>query len=165
MSVKDCFRVILKTLGLILIIVGVVPTISSVVIYIKDDFSLGLVLIGAMLLILVLCYYLIFDSDILINKFKLTKGFDNDELSFNSLKESLLIEGACIVIGLYTIISNLPSVLLEGFIYFKTNAQNTGSSIIDLPIDASNYFYIQLIYFFLGIILIALRKQIINLIK
>jgi len=163
MDIKDFFRVIIKVLGVIIIIIGVIPTLSSFFLYINEDIAMSFTLIGSFLLYGVLSYFFLLDSDFIIDKLKLTKNFDNDRFNFETIKSSLLLEISCIIIGLYAIITSLPTLLLEGFMYFKMNAQS--SSIISLPIDSNNYFFIDLVYFFLALILIASRKQISKFLK
>jgi len=163
MNTKNFFRLVLKILGLLLISIGVIPSLSSFFLYITDDIAMSLLLFGAMLLYLIVCYFLIFDSDYLIDKLKLTKNFDEDTFTFENIKESLLLELSCIIIGLYAVINSLPTILLGGFLFFRENAQSYG--ILSAPINSNNYFYVDLIYFFLGLIFIALRKQISLLLK
>ncbi|WP_397362699.1 hypothetical protein [Olleya sp. R77988] len=162
MTIKDFFRISLKALGLLLII-SVITLIPSFFLDISDGFGVILYYLFSIVLMVFVAFFIISKSDYVIEKLKLDSGFDNDLLKLNNIGDQKIIQIACVLIGLYIITSALPSVLLEAFQYFKYNA--SGDSLIDLPMHSTNYFYLQLVYFLLGLILIGIRKQISSFFK
>ena len=106
---------------------------------------------------LALIYFVLFKTNAIIKFLKLDKGFDTDKFSISKIPEEHVINLSCIIIGLYLTFSSLPTILLEIIQIFKHNVSN---SVFESTQVDNFYLYHDIIYFFVGLILIALRKNI-----
>jgi hypothetical protein len=106
MTLRTLFKIILKILGIFFIkdFLSIIPQVISSFFYIinSDTVGEGIWILSSVLLFLflygALSYYLIFKTDLIIDKLKLDKGFDRDTISLN-IHRSTILSIAIIVIG------------------------------------------------------------------
>ena len=70
-------------------------------------------------------YYLIFKTDLIIDKLKLDKGFDSDAISLN-IHRSTILSIAVIVIGGLLFIDEFPNFCRQLFSYFQQSKMSFG---------------------------------------
>ena len=157
MTPKDLFNIILKVLALMLITNALLPAISNFFNWFKADISIAFILLGISFLFLALIYFVLFKTNAIIKFLKLDKGFDTDKFSISKIPEEHVINLSCIIIGLYLTFNSLPTILLEIIQIFKHKVSN---SVFESTQVDNFYLYHDIIYFFVGLILIALRKNI-----
>ena len=120
MTKKDLFKIILKLYGLFSFI-EVVIQIPNISYYLyldsSNEFSWIMLTVPAVSLIVV-CILLI-KPEIVINLFKLDKGFDNNEFTNNSFDEKGITKIALIIIAVYLIVSNIGAFISQILFSFK----------------------------------------------
>src|SRR5450432_3459101 len=97
MTPKTLFTIILKIIGLFFIrdLLLSIPQLLSFILYLKNRETLvavwNLISDGIFILLeLLICYYLIFKTDWIIHKLKLTEGFDQEIIPFNMHRSTIL---------------------------------------------------------------------------
>ena len=161
MSPKDFFRIVLKIMALLLITNGISPAIANFVSWFGTDFTTVFFVIGIILLFIAFIYFVLTSTDTIIRFLKLDKGFDSDTFNIKQQSKSDVIQLACILVGLYMTFTSLPYIIYEGFIYFKESVSADTSGLYN---SSNNYFfYSNIVYLFVGILMIVSRTFIANL--
>ena len=87
-----------------------------------------LLLTAMIIFIYLLCaYYLIFKSDLLMQKLKLNQGFDQDVIPLN-MHRSTILSIAIIVIGGLILVDEIPYFCRELFLYFQEKRMTYGQT-------------------------------------
>ena len=135
MTPKSLFNLVLKILGIYLIVdaLAVLPQLLSSFLYFSraDSIREGiwtLLLTVIIVFVYLLCaYYLIFKSDLLIQKLKLDKGFDQDVIPLNTHRSTIL-SIAIIVIGGLILVDEIPYFCRALFNYFQEKRMTYGQT-------------------------------------
>ena len=131
MTKKDLFKIILKLFGLFSVTRIFLET-PQLIFY----FSYGanyeispetnwyiLLILGFSILI---TYILLFKADLIINLFRLDKGFDNDEISMITFSSKNIVKLALITISIYLIMNNIVEFVSQIVFAFKASvSQNS----------------------------------------
>jgi uncharacterized membrane protein len=133
MTLRTLFNIILKILGIFFIkdFLALIPQILSVILYLTKSgtASEGIWTLITTLLILfvygLVSYYLVFKTDLIIHKLKLDKGFDNDAISLN-IHRSTILSISIIVIGGFLFVDELPNFCRKLFSYFQEKIMTYG---------------------------------------
>ena len=160
MSNKDFFRIIVKVLSLLIIVIGVIPTSLNLFFWFKDDLSSGFSLLGYLFISLALVYLMLLKTDFIISFLKLDSGFDSEKLFNDNIKDldKKIIQLSCLIMGVYVLVNSLPLIVIELLKYFKNNINSYNAGVFDL--DSNYSIYYNFFYFLSGILLIALRRKI-----
>lgn len=161
MTKRDFFRLLIKIFGLyslILSVFTVVPqTLSSFVFL--EEFMVILIALGSLFLFAFFCFILFFKVDLIIDKLKLDKGFDDEVIMMGNLDSSSILKLAIVVIGGFLVIEHVPS-----FLYHIVNAFKKEVSVFEIDSQKVDYYNlsVSLINIFLGYVLITNYKTIAN---
>ncbi|MBR9845782.1 MAG: hypothetical protein GYB35_06570 [Algicola sp.] len=98
----------------------------------------------AILVPILLFVLLIRKTDLIIDLFKLDKGFDDEQIMFENFDGVKIIQLALLIIGIYLIIYYLPEFLQYAFLAFKKEVTPQGIdsfvySNIDTTVDYFNW--------------------------
>jgi hypothetical protein len=136
MTKNDLFKIILKLFGL-LSVIGIFLQIPTLIFYYNYESNLEtstktfwflLLILGFIILI---TYILFFKADLIINLFRLDKGFDNDEISLITFSSKNVIKLALITISIYLIMNNIVEFLSQIVFAFKASiARNNLEAIV-----------------------------------
>ncbi len=160
MTKKDFFDVFIKCFGIIIAINAVfnlVPNFS----FSEGNFEVILLLNGAIVFfMLLLSWILIYKTRWLIKLFRLSKGFDSEEIVLGNLTGHSLLKNGIILSGLFLIVDNLPNFLNSCFLWFKKQVSAQDFDVeIGLYLD-NNWWMISGISIFIGIIMVSNSKGI-----
>ena len=137
MTKKDLFKIILKLYGLYSIINLIVQTPNLVYYFYFDTLGdMNWLILTVPILSLLVIYLLLFKPQIIINLFKLDRGFENNEFSIDSKKVSNLTKVALTIIAIYLIVSNLGEFLTQVVFSFK---ESISSNSLDRLIKTIDY--------------------------
>lgn len=122
MTNKDFLRLMIKLFGLyqfLLVVFTFLP--RNLELIFNDFFSLSSLvsLILITLFILAVYYVLIKNPDLIINLFKLDKGFDKNEITVNNLNSDAILQIGMVLIGGFLIVDNLGYFISSFITYFK----------------------------------------------
>jgi hypothetical protein len=162
MTKRDFFRILIKIFGLysaVITLFSVVPqNISSL--YFGDESTYVILWVLAVLgIVISLFLFLLFKSDYIIDKLKLDKGFDEEQIILGDLNNENVFKLALIIIGGFLVIDYTPNLLFDMVNAFKLKA--TYTSIEGTNVD---YFQISIgiINVIIGYLFITNYKSIAN---
>lgn len=167
MTLRTLFNIILKILAIFYIkdILEIVPQLLSVGVYLtKADtvnesiWTLVFTLIMLVVYFLV-SYFLIFKTNVVIDKLKLDRGFDEKDISIN-IHRSTILSIAIIVIGGYMVADEIPNLCRRLFSYFQERRMTYGQT--NPSISNSVLSGVKII---IGILLMLEQRKIVNLIE
>lgn len=160
MTKKDFFRILIKVFGLyslILSLFSFFPQNITNVYFSKDDFWMLFIIFTSFLLLITLFISLLFKTDFIIDKLKLTNSFDDDQIIIGNLDTLSIFKFAIILIGGLMIIDTFPKFLMDIINEFKLNVSN-------FPIKnyESNYFWfgVRFINLLFGYLLLTNCKSV-----
>jgi hypothetical protein len=167
MTPKSLFNIILKILGIFFIkdFLATIPQLLSVFLYLTNsDTTTEAVwtLITTLLILFVyglVCYYLIFRTNFIIDKLKLDKGFDQETIPLN-IHRSTILSISLIVIGGIIIADEIPNLCRQLFAYFQEKRMTYG-----MTTPAISYSVLSAAKIVIGILLIGYQKPIVNFIE
>jgi len=121
MTKKDFFRIIIKLFGLYWLISALFSTGQFYFLSFIPGFTLPAILMAMLifLVLLILFYMLIIKTDVLIEWFKLDKGFDNDLIEFHQFDLDNILKLGVIIIGGTMILDNIAVFLNQSYLAFK----------------------------------------------
>jgi hypothetical protein len=167
MTIKTLFNIILKILG-IFFIKDTLTFLGTMITYYNfipkstsyhSDSNTSLIVSVAVGLTYILAFYmLIFQSNFIIKMLRLDKGFDEDTISLNIHRSTILSIGI-IVIGGLMIAYGIPDFCRQLYSYSlrKDTFRLTNADITYTVIDATKIF--------IGLLLIGFQRPIVNLIE
>ena len=135
MTKKDLFKIILKLFGLFSV-TRIFLEIPQLIFYFsyETNYEISpetnwsvLMILGFIVLI---TYILLFKADLIINLFRLDKGFDNDEISLITFSSKNAVKLALITISIYLIMSNIVEFLSQIVFAFKASIARNNLEII-----------------------------------
>jgi hypothetical protein len=167
MTTRSLFNIILKILGIFFIkdILATVPQMLSIVLYLTKSDTLGEAIwtlattILVLLVYILVSYYLIFKSDLIIDKLKLDKGFDQETIPLN-IHRSTILSISIIVIGGLLIADEIPNLCRQLFAYFQEKRMTYGQTNPSI-----SYSVVAGVKIIIGLLLIGNQRQIVNFIE
>ncbi|RYZ87982.1 MAG: hypothetical protein EOP04_10400 [Proteobacteria bacterium] len=167
MTIRAVFQIILKILGVFFIkdILETIPQLLSVGLYMtRQDSQIEAIwtLLSTVLMLFVycsVCYYLIFRTNLLIDKLKLDQGFDEQTISW-SIHRSTVLSICVIVIGGLIIVDEAPNLCQRLFSYFQEKRMTYGQT--DPSISYSVTSAVKII---IGFLLIGNQRHIVSYIE
>jgi hypothetical protein len=90
--------------------------------------------------LLYLFFWLTFKPDILIEKFKLDKGFDQDHIPFEKIDSVNILKIGCILVGGIIFLENIPGFLSNCFYLFRQSVQTSVEGTFETNVSASSKF-------------------------
>lgn len=167
MRIRSLFNVILKVLGIFFIkdILETIPSLLSVILFMTKSDTVGeavWTLISTLLILLVyglVSYYLIFKSELIIDKLKLDSGFDQDTIEMN-MHRSAILSISVIVIGGLLITDEIPNLCRQLFSYFQEKRMTYGQTNPSI-----SYSVLSAAKIVIGLLLIGNQRQIVNFIE
>jgi hypothetical protein len=167
MTIRYLFNIILKILGIFFIkdILATVPQILSLVGYIFkpgmfDQFIWTFISIILVLLVYgAVSYYLIFKSELIIDKLQLDKGFEEGAIQLN-MHRSTILSISIIVIGGIIVADEIPNLCRLLFGYFQEKRMTQGQTT-----PAISYAVFAAVKIVIGLLLMGNQKDIVNYIE
>ena len=159
MTNKDFFRLMIKLFGLyqfLLLIFTSLP--SNLQLIFNDFFSISSIITLILITLFILAVYYVFvkKPDLIIDFFKLDKGFDNNEITVSNLNSDTILQIGMVLIGGFLIVDNFSYFISSFITYFKISymSENLESLKIfeSLILGGANLI--------IGFCLIIYRKQI-----
>ena len=122
MTNKDFFRLMIKLFGLyqfLLLIFTFLP--SNLQLLFNDFFSIGSIISIILITLFILAVYYVFvkNPDLIINFFKLDRGFDKNEITVSNLNSDTILQIGMVLIGSFLIVDNLGYFISSFITYFK----------------------------------------------
>jgi hypothetical protein len=168
MTPRSLFVIILKIIGLIFLTEAIF--FSPQIIYWLSiflfspkgvDSSIAFTLLSVLIpLLLAICYiYLIyllfFKPNVIIDRLKLDKGFEQNEFTLN-ISSTTIFTVICVLYGGYVFLNELPTLFKNAYIYYleRKISRNSHSGNISLLIAS-------VIKIMLGLLVIGERKRIV----
>ena len=164
MTNKDFFRLMIKLFGLyqfLLLIFTSLP--RNLQLLFNDFFSISSIITLILITLFILAVYYVFvkKPDLIIDFFKLDKGFDNNEITVSNLNSDTILQIGMVLIGSFLVVDNLGYFISSFITYFKISyMKETFESLKNFESLILNG--INLI---LGFCLIIFRKQIAGKLK
>jgi hypothetical protein len=167
MTVKTLFSIILKVLGIFFIkdiLNSIIQTFAFIVMLGHSsrseelDFKELLIMAGITLIYGMVSYFLIFKSDILIEKLHIEKGFDQEVIPLN-MHRSTILSISIIVIGGYMVVDEIPTLCRQLFAYYQHKNLYLSSSY------GISYTVLAAAKIVIGLLLIGLQRPLVNLIE
>lgn len=167
MTVRNVFNIILKILGIFFIkdILATLPQLLSIILYLTKSDTVGeaiWTLATTVLILLVyglVSYYLIFKSDLIIQKLKLDKGFNPETIPLN-MHRSTILSISVIVIGGLIIAEEIPNLCQQLFAYFQEKRMTYGQTNPSI-----SYSVLAGTKIIIGLLLIGNQRRIVNFIE
>ena len=167
MTTRSLFNIILKILGIFFIkdILATAPQVLSIILYLtKSDTAVEAIwtLISTILILLVyvfISYYLIFKSEVIIDKLKLDKGFNQETIPLN-IHRSTILSISIIVIGGLILADEIPNFCRQLFSYFQEKRMTYGQTNPTI-----SYSVLAAAKIVIGLLLIVYQRQIVNFIE
>jgi hypothetical protein len=167
MTPRTLFNIILKILGIFFIkdILTILPQLLSTILYLTKVDTVGeaiWTLITTMLILLVyvfISYFLIFKSDLIIDKLKLDTGFDQETIPLN-IHRSTILSISIIVIGGLILADEIPNLCRQLFAYFQEKRMTYGQTNPNI-----SYSVLAGAKIVIGLLLIGNQRQIVNFIE
>ena len=167
MTTRTLFNIILKILGIFFIkdILATTPQLLSIILYFTKRETVGeaiWTLVTTILILLVyalVSYYLIFRSDLLIDKLKLDKGFDQQTIPLD-IHRSTILSISIIVIGGFIIAEEIPNLCRQLFAYFQEKRMTYGQTNPSI-----SYSVLAGVKVVIGLLLIGNHRHIVNFIE
>src|SRR3982751_3444931 len=134
MTPRSLFSIVLKILGILFIkdILAALPQLLSVFYMIKynQQQEMGITLAMTLLMLLiytVVAYYLIFKSELIIDKLKLDQGFNQDNFPLN-VHRSTVLSISIIVLGGFLVADEIPNLCRHLYGYFQEKRMTFGQT-------------------------------------
>jgi signal transduction histidine kinase len=167
MTLTTFWKIFLKIFALYLIwqILVFVPSLISTITYSNGQDSKSIFYIVTFFVFIGLFFYFIIDyclfqTDKVINKLRLTKGFTDEKLEINIHRSSLLTI-AVIVLGGLMLANSLPSLISNMLFYVERNDAST--KFRDNP--ATRYVIVDFLKVVIGYFMLADSRLIVNFIE
>ena len=159
MTNKDFFRLMIKLFGLyqfLLLIFTSLP--RNLQLLFNDFFSISSIITLILITLFILAVYYVFvkKPDLIIDFFKLDKGFDNNEITVSNLNSDTILQIGMVLIGGFLIVDNFGYFISSFITYFKISYMS--ENLESLKIFES--LILGGVNLILGFCLIIYRKQI-----
>ena len=122
MTNRDFFRLMIKLFGLyqfLLLIFTFLP--SNLQLIFNDFFSMSSIISIVLITLFIIAVYYVFvkNPDLIINFFKLDRGFDKNEITVNNLNSNTILQIGMVLIGGFLIVDNFGYFISSFITYFK----------------------------------------------
>ncbi len=122
MTNRDFFRLMIKLFGLyqfLLLIFTFLP--SNLQLIFNDFFSMSSIISIVLITLFIIAVYYVFvkNPDLIINFFKLDRGFDKNEIRVNNLNSDTILQIGMVLIGGFLIVDNFGYFISSFITYFK----------------------------------------------
>jgi hypothetical protein len=167
MTIRTLFSIILKVLGIFFIrdILTLIPQLLSVFLYMtKAEGAIEAIwtLLSTVLIFSVyslVTYYLIFKADWVIDKLQLGSSFEEQTISLN-IHRSTILSISVIVLGGLIIVDEVPNFCRALFSYFQEKRMTNGQTNPSL-----SYSVVSAGKIIIGLLLLGSQRQIVNYIE
>jgi hypothetical protein len=167
MTTRSLFNIILKILGIFFIkdILATLPQLLSIILYLTKadtvDESIWTLVMTILILLVygLVSYYLIFKSDLIIDKLKLDKGYDHETIPLN-IHRSTILSISIIVMGGLIIADEIPNLCRQLFAYFQEKRMTYGQTNPSI-----SYSVLAGAKIVIGLLLIGNQRLIVNFIE
>lgn len=167
MTTRSLFNIILKILGIFFIkdILATLPQLLSIFLYLTKDDTAGESIWTLVITILILLayglvsYYLIFKSNLIIDKLKLDQGYDQETIPLN-VHCSTILSISIIVIGGLIIADEIPNLCRQLFAFFQGKRMTYGQNNPSI-----SYSVLAGAKIVIGLLLVSNQRQIVNFIE
>lgn len=119
------FNIILKVIGIFFVkeLLLLLPQLLSAFVYLTEGARIGgwFILFSVIITIaiyLLIIFYFVLDTDVVIDRFELTKGIEEENLAIN-VHRSTVLNIVILLVGIVMIVTVLPSFLQSVFTYFQ----------------------------------------------
>lgn len=164
MTKKDLFTIVFKLFGLYLFIQILIFIFSLIVMWREPNF-IDVLSIFLNVVYLFLTYLLLYKSNLIIDLFKLTEGFDNDKISLN-INEKGIVSVGLIFISIYLIVMYLGDFITQTIMFFNDHiARDTQDPQINLfGYSSTNYerLFNALLCLMIGFLILSNHKRLTN---
>ena len=160
MTKKDFFVLLMKIFGLYSLTISLFSVLpNSISLFINEiDFLGFLVVLVSVLLVLGLFVLLIYKSEYVAEKLKLKEGFDDDRIEISHFNEASIVKLACILLGGFLVIDNLPPLL--NLLYYALKFDHKG---IEFGSDNNFYLWSNALRVVIGYLLLTNYSSIIKI--
>ncbi|MEO9953858.1 hypothetical protein [Nonlabens sp.] len=168
MTVRDLFRLVFKSIGIVSLFYVFISLFSLVYPILEGDHLMSVLLMAASFMLVIIAIYFVFFIfvDQLITVLKLDKGFDNSQITLGAVKTEKIFEVILFTLGMINIVDVLPDFIHWMFKKFQSDVSHntsdfhlndfySGSVTYDITYD--------IFYLLTGLLIILLRNQIIKL--
>jgi len=167
MTPRTLFNIILKILGVFFIkdFLAIIPQLLSVILFLTNSDTLTEAIWTLVTTSLIfsfyglISYYLIFRTNLLIDKLRLDKGFDQETLPLN-IHRSTILSISIIVIGGLLVADEIPNFCRQLFSYFQETRLTYGQTHPTIA-----YSVVSGVKIIIGLLLMTGQRQIVNLIE
>ncbi|WP_405377910.1 hypothetical protein [Nonlabens sp. Asnod3-A02] len=168
MSVRDLFRLVFKSIGVVSLFYVFISLFSLVFPIIESENTMSILLMAASLLLVSIAIYFVFFVfvDQLITVLKLDKGFDTTQITLGAVKTEKIFEVILFTLGMMNIIDVLPDFLHWMFKKFQSDVSHSTNDLYLNDFYSGSVTYditYDIFYLLIGLLVILLRKQIIKL--
>jgi len=167
MTPRSLFLIVLKCLGIFFIkdFLLILPQFLTIFYFFSEPggIKIGILSLLANVMILavysLLFYYLIFNTEKVLHTLQLERGFDEQLLSFNIHRSSVL-SIIIIITGLLVIVDAVPELCRQLYLYFQEKTMTYAQTKAD--ISKALVAFVQLL---VGLLLVGNQRQIVNFIE
>ena len=167
MTPRSLFNIILKVLGIFFIqdFLAAIPQLLSVILYLTspDTHQEAIwTLIGSLLVLFaygIVSYYLIFRTDVIIDKLRLERGFDQETIPLN-IHRSTILSISIIVIGGLMLANDIPNFCRQLFSYYQQQRMTRG-----LQKPQISFIIFSAVKFVIGFLSITNQRQVVSFIE
>lgn len=125
MSPRSLLNIILKVMGIYFVkeVLLLIPQLLSSFYFLTENFKTGgwFILFSTVIMLAVyilVIFYLVLDTDAVIDRFELTKGIDEENLSI-TVHRSTVLSITILLVAIVMIATTLPYFLQSAFNYFR----------------------------------------------
>ena len=168
MSVRDLFRLVFKSIGVVSLFYVFISLFSLVFPIMESENTMSILLMAASLLLVSIAIYFVFFVfvDELITVLKLDKGFDTTQITLGAVKTEKIFEVILFTLGMINIIDVLPDFIHWVFKKFQGDVSHNINDFYSNDVYSGSITYditYDIFYLLIGLLVILLRKQIIKL--
>ncbi len=168
MTPKTLFSIILKVLGIFFIkdIWELIPQLLSTLLYYvskPDLLSTAVISFVSIFFVIFMysffSYYLIFKTDLLIEKLKLDKDMDPEPIPIN-VHRSTVLSISIIVVGGLLIVDSVPNLCRQLMVYFQESNDRYRQAN-----PTVSYIVLNIVKIAMGFLLVAEQRRMVNFIE
>jgi hypothetical protein len=167
MSPRTLFTIVLKVLGIFFIrdVLGLFPQLLSFISYwlrpdpVEDAFVNVCLVLLLILIYSFICYYLIFKTDVLVDKLKLNDSFNEETISLN-IHRSTILSISIIIVGGLVLMQEIPNFIRLVYVYFQQRRLLRGEIN-----PATGQLIVSGAQIVIGLILVGNQKMIVDFIE
>jgi len=167
MRIRTLFNIILKILGIFFLkdILAMIVQTATMLLYFAqsetiDEGVAGFISNSAILLFyLVVSYYLIFKTELILDRLKLTSGIEDETIDF-TIHRSTILSISIIIIGGLIVTDEIPNFCRQLFDYFQEKRMTYGQTHPKI-----SHSILAMSKIIIGLLLMSNQRQIVNFIE